>query len=103
MPLLRHAICCGEFVSPTRVRLSQRHVDCILDCPLCNVAVEDDYHAFVTCSHITPSWAVAGLSHILMHRLSQFNNVAGLLFDICSNEDYSRSSCSTYVVCEAKQ
>ncbi|GAU45485.1 hypothetical protein TSUD_191040 [Trifolium subterraneum] len=47
----------------------------------------DDYHAFVLCPQVMTSWTTAGLNHIIMHILPNFNNVAELLFDICSKEE----------------
>ncbi|GAU33603.1 hypothetical protein TSUD_359830 [Trifolium subterraneum] len=77
---------CKECI-PTRVCLLQRQVVCTPNCPLCNIDAEDHYHAFVLCPQVVTRWAAAGLNHIIMHRLPNFNNVAELLFDICSKEE----------------
>jgi hypothetical protein len=72
---------------PTRARLLERNVECTPLCPLCNDVIEDDYHAFVTCSQVIISWEAAGLNNIITPRRLNFNNMADLLFDICSVED----------------
>jgi ribonuclease HI len=77
---------CKECV-PTRVKLSQRHVECTLLCPLCNIDVETDFHAFFNCPHVAQCWNSAGLSHLINNRLLIFDNMQDLILDLCSQAD----------------
>ncbi|GAU41811.1 hypothetical protein TSUD_299770 [Trifolium subterraneum] len=45
---------------PTRVRLTQRYVDCELSCPVCDDGVEDDIHVFFGCVAARECWMAAG-------------------------------------------
>jgi hypothetical protein len=72
---------------PTRVKLSQRRVECTLLCPLCNNDVETDFHAFFNCPHVAQCWVTAGLSHLIDNRLLNFDNMQDLILDLCSPED----------------
>jgi hypothetical protein len=48
---------------------------------------EDDLHSFITCPTIRDSWAAAGLGAAVYYRLHNVVSIAGLLSNICSNEE----------------
>ncbi|GAU49158.1 hypothetical protein TSUD_407040 [Trifolium subterraneum] len=74
----------------SHMKLLQRQVECTPYCQLCNEHIEDDYHAYFTCSQVSPSWvAAAGLAHIITNSVLNFHNAADLLLNICSLEDSS--------------
>ncbi|PNY13385.1 ribonuclease H [Trifolium pratense] len=87
-PKTRHTLwrICRDCL-PTHVRLLQRHVDCVPNCPMCNDGAEDDFHVFFTCPQVVDCWTAAGLYDVIYNRLSSFNNVAELLLNICNHED----------------
>jgi hypothetical protein len=70
------------------VRLLQRLVDCSHLCLQCTAEPEeDDLHSFITCPTIRDSWAAAGLGAAVYYRLHNVVSIAGLLSNICSNEE----------------
>jgi hypothetical protein len=71
---------------PIRNQLLQRQVECGASCPLCNEENETEFHIFFTCPQVLTSWEAAGLGHVVLNRLQNFNNAADLLFDVCSQE-----------------
>ncbi|XP_045810884.1 uncharacterized protein LOC123905319 [Trifolium pratense] len=71
----------------TRVRLTQRYVECELSCHVCNVEVEDDIHVFFGCVAARECRSVAGLSQLLQNAAYQHGTVADRVFGMCRNED----------------
>jgi len=78
-------ICIG--CAPTRLRLRSRHVQCEVTCPWCDTAVEDDWHAFVSCTVARESWYWAGLSTVLQTRVGTERSLTYFVFDICCSEN----------------
>ncbi|GAU30587.1 hypothetical protein TSUD_392780 [Trifolium subterraneum] len=71
---------------PTRSQLWQHHVQCPINCELCNNADEDAWHALFDCAEVKSSWAVAGLNTVITTRLQSCASVKEVIMDICSNE-----------------
>jgi hypothetical protein len=71
---------------PSRVRLQEKHVPCILSCPLCDHPHEDEWHAFFTCTTSIQARHAAGLDHVLSQRIQHASNIHDLVLDVCSNE-----------------
>ncbi|GAU48559.1 hypothetical protein TSUD_182070 [Trifolium subterraneum] len=72
---------------PTRVRLTQRYVDCELNCPVCDDEVEDAIHMFFGCVATRECWMAAGLSQLLENLSYQDGTVEKRVFKMCRNED----------------
>ncbi|XP_058733989.1 uncharacterized protein LOC131605677 [Vicia villosa] len=72
---------------PTRVRLRQRHVPCVPNCPFCDNDFEDDWHVFFGCLDAISSWRAAGLYDVIFPRLHSFSDAKSVIIDICSKED----------------
>ncbi|MCI07057.1 hypothetical protein A2U01_0028120 [Trifolium medium] len=68
---------------PTQQKLI-RHVDCELNCPLCDEEIEDDVHVFFKCAVARASWTMAGLEHVIANRQQLLTNAADFVFDLCS-------------------
>ncbi|GAU16642.1 hypothetical protein TSUD_325920 [Trifolium subterraneum] len=71
---------------PTRCRLLERRVECILNCPVCDVEIEDELHIFFRCVVARDSWCAAGLSSVLHNGVYQQSNAMDRIFAMCSNE-----------------
>ncbi|GAU47873.1 hypothetical protein TSUD_404450, partial [Trifolium subterraneum] len=71
---------------PTRSRLLERRVECILNCPVCDEEFEDKLHIFFRCAVAQDSWSAAGLSSVLHNAMYQQTNAMDRIFAICSNE-----------------
>ncbi|GAU22461.1 hypothetical protein TSUD_123480 [Trifolium subterraneum] len=71
---------------PTRYRLLERRVECNLNCPVCDVEIEDEIHIFFMCAVARDSWCAAGLSSVLHNDAYQQSNAMDRIFAMCSNE-----------------
>jgi hypothetical protein len=74
---------------PTRCRLLECNVNCDIQCPLCEEAVEDDVHTFFTCYSVRSSWQVAGLSSVMVPVACHQVSAAERVFALCRNENYA--------------
>ncbi|GAU14634.1 hypothetical protein TSUD_96980 [Trifolium subterraneum] len=72
---------------PTRTRLRNRYVQCLIECSLCVLEPEEEWHMFFECEGSIDAWSVVGLNHIILPRSHKFNNIRDLLFDICRYEN----------------
>ncbi|GAU41340.1 hypothetical protein TSUD_179530 [Trifolium subterraneum] len=59
---------------------------CNLNCPVCDVEIEDELHIFFGCVVARDSWCVAGLSSVLHNAAYQQSNAMDRIFAMCSNE-----------------
>jgi ribonuclease HI len=73
---------------PTRSRLQERCVTCLLECPICDDVVEDDWHLIVNCPTSIDARRAAGLEELVTSRLSRNTTAASLIFDICCTADH---------------
>ncbi|GAU49341.1 hypothetical protein TSUD_184240 [Trifolium subterraneum] len=71
---------------PTRCQLLERRVECNLNCPVYDVATEDELHIFFRCAVARDSWCAAGLSSVLHNAAYQQSNAIDRIFAVCSNE-----------------
>ncbi|GAU42623.1 hypothetical protein TSUD_238160 [Trifolium subterraneum] len=93
-----YRICCPQLLSkatpfyfnrgclPTRCRLLERRVECNLNCPVCDVEIEDELHIFFRCAVARDSWCAASLSSVLHNAAYQQSNAMDRIFAMCSNE-----------------
>jgi ribonuclease HI len=72
---------------PTRSRLQEKCVTCPIDCPLCDEAVEDDWHLVVSCPATIEARRSAGLEEVIASRVTRHTTAAELIFDVCSTAD----------------
>ncbi|GAU44727.1 hypothetical protein TSUD_88120 [Trifolium subterraneum] len=72
---------------PTRTRLRNSYVQCPIECSLCMLEPEEEWHMFFECEGSIDAWSVVGLNHIILPRRHKFNNIRDLLFDICRYEN----------------
>ncbi|GAU26476.1 hypothetical protein TSUD_294450 [Trifolium subterraneum] len=71
---------------PTRYRLLERRVECILNCPVCDEEIEDEIHIFFRCAVARDSWCAASLSPVLHNDAYQQSNAMDRIFAVCNNE-----------------
>jgi hypothetical protein len=71
---------------PTRYRLIQRHVECTLNCPVCDEETEDELHIFFNCTVARDSWCAAGLSSVLHNNMYQQATAVDRIFALSSNK-----------------
>jgi ribonuclease HI len=60
---------------------------CPIECPICDEAVEDDWHLVVSCPSTIEARRSAGLEELLTNRVSRYTTAADLIFDICRTAD----------------
>jgi hypothetical protein len=74
---------------PVISRLSQRLVDCLLLCLICNHDGEDNLYVFFECIAARDSWQTVGLEMVLHNDDYQISTeyVADPIFMICNKED----------------
>ncbi|CAJ2643912.1 unnamed protein product [Trifolium pratense] len=63
---------------PTRIRLQERRVPCLLSCSLCDLSNEDDWHILFECNDSVQARQTAGLDHVIAPRLQQDLNKTSL-------------------------
>jgi ribonuclease HI len=72
---------------PTRTRLRERHVQCPIICPLCELAEGDDLHFMLGCECSKHAWQAAGLHDVISPYAQQSYSAKEVLLQLCSRGD----------------
>jgi hypothetical protein len=72
---------------PSRVRLSNRGVQCLIVCPICTTEMEEELHIFFQCEGSREAWSVMGLDHIIQQQMQGIHNIKELIFNLCCFEN----------------
>ncbi|MCI09498.1 pentatricopeptide repeat-containing protein, partial [Trifolium medium] len=68
---------------PARTQLRNRHVQYPVECPLCLLEPEEEWHIFFECEGNKEAWTTMDLNHVLQSRINSSQNTRALIFDIC--------------------
>jgi ribonuclease HI len=74
---------------PTRVRLQEKHVQCPVICPLCELEEEDDWHVIYGCESSKIAWHGAGLLDVIAPYNQQNCTVKECILHMCRNASRS--------------
>ncbi|KAK2352454.1 hypothetical protein QL285_090203 [Trifolium repens] len=77
---------------PSRVRLREHHVQCLVSCPLCLDIEEDDWHVLFGYDEKRQVWNEVGLGSAINLRIQHANIVLAMFFDICINDNVARTT-----------
>ncbi|GAU23029.1 hypothetical protein TSUD_336770 [Trifolium subterraneum] len=72
---------------PTRNRLQERRVSCLLSCPLCDHNNENDWHILFYCNDSIQATKAAGLEQIITPYIQQCSNAGEVIREFCSTAD----------------
>jgi ribonuclease HI len=68
---------------PTRTRLRERHVQCPVICPLCELEEEDDWHIIYGCENSKNAWHGAGLTVTVAQFFQQARTAKDFVMMLC--------------------
>jgi ribonuclease HI len=74
---------------PTRSRLQERHVQCPMFCPLCEVEEEDDWHIIFGCECSRIAWQAAGLHDIIAPYIQHSSTAKEFILQLCRRGERS--------------
>jgi hypothetical protein len=77
---------------PTITRLQERHVQCPVSCPLCDLPEEDDWHVLYGCESSKLAWQGAGLSNLIAPYIQQVSSAKEFILKICRHSDSKDAS-----------
>jgi ribonuclease HI len=74
---------------PTRSRLKERHVQCPVVCPLCELEEEDDWHVIFGCECSKIAWQGAGLFDLIAPYIQHSSTAKEFQLQLCRRVDKS--------------
>lgn len=84
---------------PTRVRLSDKGVDCPQNCVLCDNSVEDTAHVFFLCQNSEQCWHRFGLWNLIQPKISHTRSVVELVFSVLQSLSKEETALFMVIIC----